>query len=122
MEKPNLPQTSKYAYKAVTPEMLSDHHAKILKALKRMGQANYEQIATYVNLDRHQVGRRISELERMELIYKPGKKSATSTGRSAYDYRLCVPGEENKTVIDKAIKKGKTVSDYSKSLIQDKLF
>jgi predicted transcriptional regulator len=121
MPKTKLPKTSLEAHDKVTPEMLSDHYGKILKALGRLEQANYEQIAKYVNMDRHQVGRRLKEMERMNLIYKPGFTLPTSTGRSANVYMLCNPGEKRKTETEKMLP-GDSVSDFSRRLVQNKLF
>lgn len=86
--KKKLPETSLEAWNQVHPKMLSQHHGKIIAALKDLGAANYEKIAQKVSLDRHQVGRRLSELEMKQLVYKNGEKSATNSGRKAFVYRL----------------------------------
>lgn len=85
-----LPSTSIEAYKKVTPEMLQGHYGKILKALKILGTANYEKIANAVGLDKHQVGRRLSEMEEegRKWVHKPGTTSLTKSGRKAFDYSL----------------------------------
>jgi predicted transcriptional regulator len=117
----NLPDTSLAAYKAVSPEMLTNHHSKIIEALRLSKNGlMYEQIAAQVKLDKHQVGRRISELESMQIIYKPGEKRNTSTGRSAYVYKLVQNGEVSAQP-EKAMK-GESVSDISRKLIQKSLF
>lgn len=87
MERKN-PKTSIEAYKSLTPEMLSSHQGKILKALAELGKANYEIIANKIKLERHAVGRRLSELERSGLVHKVGTTSKTKSGRNAYDYTL----------------------------------
>ena len=83
-----LPSTSIEAYKKVTPEMLQGHYGKILQALKILGTANYEKIATHVGLDRHAVGRRLKEMEEKQWVHKPGTKSKTKSERNAFDYSL----------------------------------
>jgi predicted transcriptional regulator len=93
MKRPNLPKTSLDANKKAVPEMRQAHHAKILNALKEMGSANYEQIAKKIGFkDRNQVSRRLKEMEDSLIIYKPGLKTATSSGRMAYVY--CIAGNE----------------------------
>lgn len=91
-----LPDTSHEAYRSVTHKMLFNHHKKIILALTQLGSGMYEDIAIKTGLESHSVGRRLSELERMNVIYKPGEKKKTSTGRNAYVYKL-VPTEEPAT-------------------------
>ena len=84
-----LPDTSLEAYRAVTNEQLRDIYIRIKDALKVLGRANYDTIATHLNLpDKNMVSRRTKEMEGLEMIYKPGTKSLTSRKRNAYDYAI----------------------------------
>lgn len=100
MERTN-PSTSIEAFKSVNGKMLADHYQKILGALKRLNLAIYEEIAVECGFpDKNQVSRRLKELEGLELVYKPGTKKATSTGRMAFQYALrysdtVLPPKEN---------------------------
>lgn len=115
MPKNKLPQTSLDAYKQVHPDMLSAHHAKIILALRRTKNGlMYEQIAAQVQLDKHQVGRRLSELESMQIIYKPGEKRKTASNREAFVYKLTAEGEAY--IIPDKLLPGKSVSEYSKEI------
>jgi len=83
------PKTSIDAYKSVNGKMLAEHYQRILGALNRLKLAIYEEIAIECGFpDKNQVSRRLKELEGLELVYKPGTKKATSTGRMAYQYAL----------------------------------
>lgn len=82
------PETSYEAYDKVSIEMLHGHWKKIVDALSALGTANYERISEFAFMDRHQIGRRLKELEEKEMVYKPGTKSLTKSGRKAYDYCL----------------------------------
>lgn len=84
----NLPQTSHDANKAATLEMRSRHWDKIKEALNILKLATGEQIAIQAKMDYHAVMRRLSEMERLEMVYKPGTKMPTSTNRLAYQYSL----------------------------------
>lgn len=125
MSKRKLPETSLEAWRSITPEQLSDHHAKILTALSELKKASAEQISTHTNLHYWQITRRMSELERKQLIYKTGAKVATRTGRSAAVYALCKP-EEIPVKETVSVLPGKSISDYSKEIskkfIQSNLF
>jgi predicted transcriptional regulator len=85
----NIPDTSHEAYKMATPEMLSEHHSKIILALQVLGRATSEEIAAYLNWeDRNRAARRMSELEANSIVFKPGEKRKTKYGRNAYVYQL----------------------------------
>lgn len=88
IKKPNLPETSKEANRRATHEMRSAHKQKISKALRELKAANYETIAGKCGLDKHAVGRRLSEMERDGIVYNTKIKSNTSKGREAYMYSL----------------------------------
>lgn len=111
----NPPETSLEAWRSITKEHLLEHHAKILCALRDLRTASAEQISTRTNLTHHQVNRRMSELERMEIIYRTGAKVATRTGRSASCWALRNPNEAPKKVTERMLP-GKTVADFSKAI------
>jgi hypothetical protein len=115
--KRQLPSTSHDAYAQAKP-MIAGHHAKILEALKVLGSDTAEGIAKHLCMEHSQVNRRVSEMERLELIYKPGGKKLTKTGRQAFVW--CIRGNSlPKTDAEvNQYKKGvKASSDYSKELI-----
>lgn len=85
------PSTSLDAYKQVTEEMLTGHYKKIVNGLKQLGTANADTIAKHIGLDTIQVSRRLIELERMEIVYKPGTVSLTKSKRKAFNY--CLTGK-----------------------------
>jgi predicted transcriptional regulator len=84
-----LPDTSHEAHKSMTEVLLSKHHTQIIEALKVLKKATSEEIAIYLNWDdKNRSARRMSELEREQIIYKPGEKRKTKYGRNAYVYSL----------------------------------
>lgn len=114
----NQPSTSLEAYKSVTVEMQNNHYSKILKALKSLGSGTYEELSNFVGMDKHQIGRRLKEMELNELIYKSGTKRATKSGRSAYVYFL-VGSNQPKTEKEVNFAKiPKAATEYAKYLIK----
>lgn len=91
------PDTSMEAYKSAK-KFKTDHHAVIIKALKILRVASPEQISSYTRLDYFQVSRRMSELERLNIAYRPGKKVMTARGRAAYVWKLCKKDQEARYV------------------------
>lgn len=84
-----LPETSHEAHEKVSNEMLRSIYQRIVDALKVLGLANYEEIALYLNVpDKNMISRRTKEMEGLQMIYKPGTKSLTRSGRNAFQYAL----------------------------------
>lgn len=88
-QKTMIPSTSLAAYKSVSHDMLASHYSRILRALERLGKANYEAISTEAGFtDKNQTSRRLKELELKELVIKTGTKSLTTSGRQAFEYTV----------------------------------
>ena len=84
-----LPDTSLEAYRMMTGELLSEHHQKIVDALSVLKRATAEEIAAHIGWDdRNRAARRMSELEREQIVFKPGEKRKTKYGRNSYVYEL----------------------------------
>lgn len=88
MGKRQLPTTSHAAYKQAKEGLIDNHKEKIKQALGEVGIGNYELIASKAKMDRIACMRRLSELERELVIYKPGTTSLTKSGRKAMNYCL----------------------------------
>lgn len=120
MPERNLPDTSHEAYRKLkSTDERERHHAKIIEALQVIGMANYERIAAASGLEKHQVGRRLSELERDGKVYKSGVKLPTSNNVNAYAYQLMSPSSQP---LNTAPLEGKSIADYSKGFVQKNLF
>lgn len=111
-------ETSIEAYNLLNEEHISNHHRKILIALRLLKNGNYEQISQKASMDRHQVARRLNELESKGLVYKPGIKTLTSTGRNSFVYSLTADGKVYSPAPVERVMKGKSVSDFAKEIIQ----
>lgn len=83
-----LPDTSHAAYKEAKQGLIDSHKEKIKEALSVIGLGNYELIASKAKIDRIACMRRLSELERELVVFKPGSKTPTKSNRLAYDYCL----------------------------------
>lgn len=91
------PETSTEAYQMMTEPLLGDHHKKIIEALSILKKATAEEIAEFIGWDdKNRSARRMSELERDQIVYKPGEKKKTKYGRSAFVYALISTPSEPK--------------------------
>lgn len=125
-----LPDTSHAAKAAFTDVMKQTHYDKIVKALKVLGKANYEKISIFMGMkDRNQVSRRLKEMmppdednpKGLNMVFKPGTKSATTSGREAYDY--CLTNNHPKTEPKPISEKQTNITTDSKNtVIQKELF
>lgn len=109
--------TSVEAYKSLNPEDLREMYRDIMKALGVLGIASFEDIAAHLKVEKSRVWRRLAEMERMELIYRPGTKKILKSGRQGYEWALTSANIVKTEKSERALP-GKTVADYSKS-IQD---
>jgi predicted transcriptional regulator len=114
-------ETSIDVYKALQPEQLRQTYKDILFALSQLGEATTEQIAEALKVKPDKIWRRVSEMHRMGLIYRPGTKRLMTSGSMGYTWKLTQPGQSSETVVEKALP-GKSVSDFSKKILQQQLF
>lgn len=115
----NNPSTSIDAYKSLQPDQIREVYKKILSALEVLGQASTEQIAEYLTMEHARVHKRVSEMQGLQMIYRPGHRVPTKSGRTAFVWCLCKAGEkvEKKTESQKSLP-GKSIVDHSRELIK----
>lgn len=117
MPKRKVIETSKAAFQSLDPDQIRDIYQKIMGALKVLGSASTEQIALFLTLEHARVHKRTSEMGKLEMIYRPGTKVKTKSGRMAYQWAICGQNQP-KTTTEKALKGGKTVADFSREIIK----
>ena len=104
MSERKIVATSIAAYRSLDPNSVQNIKNRIVEAIKVNGAMSAEQIANFIGVDHVQVNRRTSELERDQLIYRPGSKSITKTGRAAFNWQI-VSSSQPKTDKEEAYKK-----------------
>lgn len=113
-----LPETSHEAHAKVTKDMLTGHWGKIIDALKVLKLATYEEIAKSCKFpDKNMVSRRLKELEGEGVVYKPGTKKPTTTGRNAFQYALTGSDVVIPPLPEKYTKETVSAADYANILI-----
>lgn len=115
----NNPSTSTEAYHSLVPAEMQEIYRLILSALSVLNEATFEEIAAHMRVDKSRVWKRLSELDRMELIYRPGNKRPLKSGRSGFTWMLrnsATPKTDHET---NQFKKGTQAStDYANKLIE----
>jgi predicted transcriptional regulator len=84
-------QTSLDAYHSLNAKELNETYKQILSALSVLGEADFETIAAYLKCNPSKIWKRMSELHKMELIYRPGNKRMLKSGRNGFTWMLCNP-------------------------------
>lgn len=117
MPKRKLPQTSLDAKASLQPDQIRAIYQKILASLSVLGEATFEEIAAHAKLEKSKVWRRMNELMKDNLVYRPGNKRPLRSGRNGFTW-MCtdksLPKVERPQ--EKAMK-GESVADYSRKLI-----
>jgi predicted ArsR family transcriptional regulator len=111
--KQTVQPTSKAAYDSLKPEMLREDYRLILFALKNIKEGTSQEISASLKLPDDKIRKRLSELAKMGLIYKPGHTHVTKSGNKAYVWRLV---EGNEPVQQPKILPGKPVHEYAKAI------
>lgn len=121
MPKRKTPETSIEAYNSLDPVQIRDIYIQIKWALGQIGSGHFEDIAAALKLPKDRIWRRLKEMEDLGMIYRPGTKKVLSTGRNAMVWTLVNPDGNNEVVTEKSLP-GKSVADYSRNILQTKLF
>ena len=121
----NVPETSKEAYRSLRAEELRETYRKILSALSQLGQGTTEEIAAFLKMPHDRIWKRMSELERMELVYKPGTKRMMKSGRNGFTWMLRNPEKtENKLPpeLNTYKQNESSAADHALNILQQSLF
>lgn len=110
-----ISETSREAYRSLDPEKISEIHRKILYALSQLFEGTYEEISAFLKEDKSRIWKRISELLKAGLIYRPGNKKALRSGRAGFTYRLTDVAMPKTQASEKALR-GRSIADFSRSI------
>lgn len=91
MKRNNI-DTSKEAYFSLEPEKIRAIYEKILWALSQIGEGSYEDIAIALRIDSAKIWKRLSEMSRLEMIYRTENKKMLSSGRMGYTWKATLKG------------------------------
>ena len=81
------PETSKQAAEKI--DFDHKHFHAIVKCLEEHGPLGKDGIAAIINLDGHQVGKRLGELEKLGLIAQTGRIVKSKSNRNEREWKSC---------------------------------
>lgn len=121
--KNTVQKTSLEAYESLSKDGLREIYKEIIFALKNMPEGGTSfMIAAAAKRPEEKIRKRLSELGGIGVIYKPGHRLVTPSGRSAYVWKLM--SQETKIEQIEPLK-GPSVQDYARNiaaLTQQSLF
>ena len=118
MKNSHPPATSIAAYRSLDPNSVQNIKNRIVEAIKINGAMSAEQIANFIGVDHVQVNRRTSELERDQLIYRPGSKSITKTGRAAFNWQIRGDNQPKTDAEENKYKGKTTATDHANNILK----
>lgn len=116
MKKSNVPETSKEAFKSLDPARLRDSYKQIILALSELGSGTFEDIAKKMKADKSVVWKRLSELERANILYRPGTKKTLKSGRSGFVWMILSLDGIASLIEEAKLKSTQTVQDHSRNI------
>lgn len=112
------PDTSNEALRSLKLEDLNEIYRLIIGALNVLGKGTFEDIAAYLKKDSSKIWKRMSELERMMVVYRPGTKKLLKSGRNGYEWMLTNSSTQKTETEHKYVKGEKTAVDHANELIR----
>lgn len=116
-DKRQVAETSKEAFRKLDPDKLAETYRGIINALGVLGEATSEAIATKMKVKPDKVWKRLDELRKNDILYKPGTRKPLKSGCHGFCWALTDKGKALVS-ISAAPPPGKTISDFSKALNQ----
>lgn len=116
MKKSKPPQTSIDAYRSLDPIKLSDTYKKIVLALTELGSGTFEDISKKMKVDKSVVWKRLSELERANILYRPGTKKTLKSGRSGFVWMILSLDTVSSLIEEAKLKSTPTIQDHSRNI------
>lgn len=104
--KGTVKKTSLEAYRNLNPDSVEAIKKLIIETLKVIGSGSSHQIADYCGKSEDKIRKRLSELGKDNLIWKPGHRVPTKSGNTAYVWTLRGDNQP-KTDKEETYKKGK---------------
>lgn len=113
------PETSIDAYKSLDPQQLNETYRQILSALDSLGEGSFEDIAAFLKEPPAKIWKRLGELGKMELIYRPGNKRMLKSGRMGFTWMRTNPSKTEQQKKEVVYKEGETTAaEYAGKLIR----
>jgi len=88
MKNKKMPETSLEAYRSLEVDDLNKTYQGIITALQKIGEGTFEDIAATMRVNSGKVWRRMGELMKKEIVYRPGNKRVLKSGRKGFTWML----------------------------------
>lgn len=116
MSKSKIQETSMEAYRSLDPTKLRDTYKRVILALSELGSGTFEDIAKKMKVDKSVVWKRLSELERANILYRPGTKKTLKSGRSGFVWMVLSLDGISSLIEEVKLKSTPTIQDHSRNI------
>lgn len=116
MRKSKIQETSLDAYRSLDPAKLGDTYKQIILALADLGSGTFEDIAKKMKVDKSVVWKRLSELERANILYRPGTKKTLKSGRLGFVWMIQSLDGISSLIEEAKLKATQSVQDHSRNI------
>ena len=82
------PETSLEAYRSLEPNKIQQIYKDIMGALSVIGEGSFEDISAHLKIDKSRVWKRLGEMQKLGMIYRPGNKRMLKSGRNGFTWML----------------------------------
>ena len=114
-----LPETSLEAYRSLEPDKMQQIYKDIVSALSVIGEGTFEDISAWLRIDKSRVWKRLSEMQKLGMIYNTGRKKLLKSNRNGFTWMLTTDATPKTDKQENVFKNGQKAStDYAKQLIQ----
>lgn len=103
MRKSKMPETSIEALKSLDAESVKNIYKRIAWALSKLGEGTWEDISRKLKEKDSKIWRRLSEMQRLNMVSRTDNRKVLSSGRKGYTWKLTP---------DQAL----TIQDYSRNI------
>lgn len=114
------PETSLEAYRSLKPDKIQQIYTDIIRALSVIGEGTFEDIASWLKIDKSRVWKRLSEMQKLGMIYNTGRKKLLKSNRNGFTWMLTngttPKTQEQANVFNKGTK---SATDYAKTLLSN---
>ena len=112
--------TSLWTPRSMDHENLREIHRRILYALSQMFEGTFEDIASFLQTDKSSIWKRLSELDKAGLIYRPGIKKALRSGRAGKVWRITEKVDQSipkmQMQVAEKLLAGHSIADFSRKI------
>lgn len=111
-----IAETSREAYNSLEPEKIQQIYKDIMAALSVLGEGTFEDIAAHLKIDKSRVWKRLSEMQKIGMIFNTGRKRLLKSNRNGFTWMLTTEHTPKTDKEENVFRKQTTFHDHAKNI------